>query len=97
MTSLAQAFESIQEDLDEFEVDFMEEFAIQVQNKTPVDSGRLKNGWYVNGMGLLSDVEYWQYVEFGTRHNAPVGMVRRTVAESQSIADTVSNRVGKMK
>lgn len=87
----------IEENLDEFMQAFAAEFLERVQQKTPVLTGRLRDGWVadVNGTELIvsNDVEYAEYIENGTPHIAPFGMLKQTVAEAEDIEAIAVARV----
>jgi HK97 gp10 family phage protein len=83
---------------------FGEEFLKRVEEKTPVDTGRLKASWtlkindktiQVTNKAINAEgVPYAIFVEFGTIHTRPVLMLNRTIAESTDIMRTAKAKVG---
>lgn len=61
------------------------EVAERIRRRTPVDTGRARAGWVVNGDVISNDVPYIGYLEMGTPRMAPFGMVRTTMEEVPSI------------
>lgn len=84
-------------EIDKFEIEFMNEFMERVKQRTPVyagkeanvHSGALKNGWSVvkndNGWELDNTQNYAVYVERGTWKMAPRAMVQTTILEIPQI------------
>ena len=68
---------------------FLADFLDLVKLRTPVITGKLRDGWY--GMVqdrevvVANDVDYASYVEYGTHKMAPRGMLRATANESEQI------------
>ena len=60
-----------------------DKFIAEVKMRTPVDTGRLQEGWQSEvtptHINISNDVPYAGYVEMGTAHHAPVGMAAATV------------------
>lgn len=80
--------------IEEFKQRFMKEFLTRVIRRTPVDTGKLQGAWTgrVDPDGNIyveNPIEYAEYVENGTPNHAPVGMIRTTVGEAQSIANQI--------
>jgi hypothetical protein len=59
----------------------IEELALRIQARTPVDTGNARDGWNIDGDAIVNFVEYIQYLEYGHSQQAPNGMVRVTLAE----------------
>ena len=85
--------------IDKFKEEFLSEFMMRVAMKTPVDTGKLKDGWTgeVKGsfISIGNDQPYAEFVENGTAHNAPVGMIKTTAHEGQQVADIAVERAKK--
>jgi len=98
MSKNQTVFAEVQADLDAFLPLFMEKFKAGVEGRTPVRSGALRGGWEVQ----VSDTEatltntqpYASFVEFGTRHMAPVGMVRTTTADAIRLTKETLKELG---
>lgn len=77
--------------------DVGDETLSRVKDKTPVASGRLRDGWVLDktdtAFQLSNDVPYAGYVEEGTTDNAPVGMLATTVLEIPDMIDQHLNKV----
>lgn len=71
--------------LDQFATMFIE----AVKQKTPVDTGKLKEAWQVKRDGVEIMIEnatpYAGHVEYGTEKMRPVGMLTSTINESERI------------
>ena len=91
----SQSEQMLQAEVDKIETfkqKFMSEFLKRVVRRTPVDTGKLQGSWVGRVDGNIyveNSAEYAEFVENGTPKNAPVGMIRTTVAEAQSIADNI--------
>lgn len=71
----------------------LEEQLQRIKNRTPVDTGQAKNGWYINKDGDIANPhEYVKYLEFGHSDKAPKGMVRITALEAESIINTIARK-----
>ena len=65
----------------------------KIRSKTPVRTGALKAGWYIEQMvnsgivelTILNDVPYAVYVEYGTEYMMGVHMLEQTINEITSI------------
>lgn len=74
------------------------EFVLSVRRRTPVDTGRLQNGWMAIptspfSVEIVNDVPYAEHVEFGTSRMAPRGMARTTMAEWPRIVNRAVARM----
>lgn len=85
---LADFFE---EDFERINDELLTELEKRMKLKTPVLSGRLKDGWKVEGNSVINDVEYAGYVEMGTVHQRPVGMMSSTLLEVDDILETINS------
>lgn len=68
-------------DIDDLKEYIIEEVALRIQARTPVDTGNARDGWNIDGDAIVNMVPYVQYLEFGWSQQAPNGMVRVTLAE----------------
>jgi hypothetical protein len=72
----------------------------RVEQRTPVVTGELQNGWGFDLNG--NDIRFWNvapysfWVEYGTEQMAPRGMLRTTLLELPDICERVSKKL-KMK
>jgi hypothetical protein len=84
--------------LEEFRAAFAEEFFNRVVNRTPIDTGILRDSWDINLTATSIDIDnsapYSAYVEYGTWKMAPRGMVRTTVLEAEQITKLAKERAG---
>ena len=74
-------------DLDGILSDLIDEMLIRVVERTPVDSGQAKESWVREDTGFSSYLPYINRLEDGYSDQAPNGMVRITLEESQDIFD----------
>ena len=81
-----------------FKQEFADEFRERVSARTPVDSGNLQKSWDAavlrDSIEISNGARYAAYIEYGTVHIPPVGMLRTTVLEAEDIARTAAERVG---
>jgi hypothetical protein len=91
MSGINATLENLPQAIDKVKRDFIDEFVKRVQQKTPVLTGRLRDGWEgdVNQMSVSNNVEYAEFVEFGTERTPPVAMLRTTIEESEQIFNKV--------
>jgi len=61
-----------------------------IQAKTPVRTGALRDGFYINDGDICNDVDYVDVVENGTPHRRGVYMIERSLPE---ISRRVEKRV----
>lgn len=84
--------------LEEFRVAFAEEFFTRVVNRTPVDTGFLRDSWTIDlqakSIDIVNDAPYAPYIEYGTWKMEPRGMVRTTALEAEEIAALAKERAG---
>lgn len=83
---------------------FGNEFVKRVQDKTPVDTGRLKAAWNLTvedtAITVANDARndkgepYSAYVEYGTEHTHGAFMLARTEMEKEDILKTARTQVG---
>jgi len=97
MATMEEVLAKYEKDLERFKVEFTNEFVARVKQKTPVDTGKLQNGWEGSikhdAIEVTNSVEYASYVEFGTEKERPVGMLRTTELEAQQITDEAMKKV----
>ena len=76
--------------LRKFPKEFAVEFQKRCEDRSPVRTGALKGGWgneVKNGVvEIYNTKDYASFVEMGTVHHAPVGMMRATALEAEEIA-----------
>ena len=81
-----------------YETEFVKEFVKRVEQRTPVLSGKLKDGYYVeengNNYELKNREDYAAYVELGTIHQRPAAMVQTTLLEMDDIGKIAKDRAG---
>jgi hypothetical protein len=81
-----------------FKQEFASEFLHRVELRTPVDTGALQRGWgqtqRQSGFDIWNTKDYAAYVEYGTPHHAPVGMISTTLVEKEQIAAIAKERSG---
>ena len=84
--------------LRKFKQEFAIEFQKRIEDRTPVVSGALKNGWVTTqtqqGITLSNTQDYAGYVEYGTDKMAPRAMVATTLLEKDQIAQIAKKRAG---
>jgi hypothetical protein len=81
---------------------FKEEFGVEtvqrVQKRTPVVTGDAQRGWGFERKA--SDIEIYNvsdhayFLEYGTQHMAPRGMLRVTLLEAADIAKVAAQKAG---
>ena len=85
-----RVFTAMHKRLDGFKDEFAKEFEKRVEQRTPVDTGKLKRGWksikLADSTLVGNDVKYANHVEEGTEHMAGAHMLKVTVAERNEIA-----------
>ena len=83
------AIDAVISDLEAFEKKFATNVFDTVRDKTPVKTGKARDGWTLDllpGKAIISnDVEYITYLELGTPTMRPRGMVSTTLAEIDAI------------
>lgn len=91
--SIEEISNIVQEDLNKLETELKNDLVETLKRKTPVNTGKSREGWKVSGNEIINDVEYIGYIETGTEHNRPVGMVSTTLKEVDSIIGDVIKRI----
>lgn len=72
----------------------MKESLKRIKRRTPVDTGRARASWEIaNGMEIVSDVPYMEYLEYGTYKMRPYRMVTTTAKEIDAITKQVANKL----
>lgn len=75
---------------------FAEEFEKRVKQRTPVRTGKLRNGWEIeitkDKINIKNDVEYAQFVEDGTENMRGAHMLKTTFSERNAIAKQAAKR-----
>jgi len=82
----------IEKDLESMIVDVRKEVRDRVARKTPVLSGRARDGWEIEGTKVINKVPYIGALEQGTSAKAPNGMVGTTLVEIDGIIKEILNK-----
>lgn len=89
-------FAGLQTQLRNFKEEFGMEFMERVKSRTPVRTGHLQNSWGFTmkktDIEIYNTAEYAAYVEYGTEHIEPRGMLRATLLEVEQIAEVAKER-----
>ncbi len=84
---------------DDYADEFAQEFEDRVAQRTPVDTGLLRNSWETHvsasEITISNDVEYAGFVEDGTEHMEGAHMIKTTIMEIPEISRVVLNRIAK--
>ena len=84
---------------DDYADEFAQEFEDRVAQRTPVDTGHLRDSWETHvsasEITISNDAEYAGFVEDGTEHMEGAHMVKTTMSEVPEIARIVLNRITK--
>lgn len=88
--SMEEISKIVFDDLDRLQIDLLENILDEVRQKTPVDSGEAKNGWKISGKDIINDVDHIGYLETGTAHTRPIGMVSTTLVGIDSLVKQVT-------
>ena len=95
---ITSVFLLIDGNLSKYKKEFADEFLKRVKQRTPVDTGTLQGAWTATfedkSVTIENDTPYAGYVEMGTVHHSPVGMLRTTVAEAENISEVAKERAG---
>jgi len=75
----------LQKKVEEVQDIFLVNCLESIKAKTPVDTGRARDGWYIAGKQILNDVPYVPYLEMGTEKMRPFAMVAATVANKEDL------------
>jgi hypothetical protein len=93
-----QFFVDLKTNLRKFKQEFAMEFQQRVEQRSPVRTGALQKGWVTDqkqtGFTLSNVQPYAGFVEWGTEHMAPVGMVATTLLEKEQIAAVAKQKAG---
>jgi hypothetical protein len=63
----------------------MKQLYDEIRDKTPVRSGKLKDGWELLPEQIRNEVPYAGFIERGTEYISPVGMVATTIENIDNI------------
>ena len=73
------------------------EIADRVSRRTPVDTGRARDGWVLSGAGhsytVQNPVPYITALEHGHSAQAPAGMVAVTLSEAPALVERLAREV----
>jgi hypothetical protein len=90
--------DALEKKLDKAKTEFAKEFKARWDRRTPVVSGTLQKGNIVTVAAgqfeFTNDVHYFPFVENGTPHQKPVGMLKTTVHESADIWEKAMRKAG---
>jgi hypothetical protein len=94
-----KVFLNLDTNLRKFKEEVGVEFRRTVEEKTPVgETGRLKAGWgftmKAKDIEIYNITEYASFVEYGTPHMAPRGMLRATILEMDRIVEVAKQKAG---
>lgn len=96
MSDIAGVFVKLNTRLRRFKQEFGMEFKQRLEDKTPVMTGEMRDGW---GFEMKqSDIEIYNtaphasFVEYGTEKMTPRAPLRRTLLEKDDIAQVAANR-----
>ena len=91
-------FAGLNTSLRKFKQEWGIEFVERVRQRTPVVTGALKEGWgftaKAKDITIWNTEDYSAFVEYGTIHIAPRGMMRATLRESEQIAEVAAKKAG---
>ena len=79
-------------DLELIKKEFIEEILLRVVERTPVKTGQAREGWEKTDSGIFNTLPYIEKLEEGSSDQAPNGMLRITLEESQEIFDEIVKR-----
>jgi hypothetical protein len=57
----------------------------ELEQATPVDTGKARDGWYFTGSSIRNDVEYIDELNQGTSKQAPAYFIEKTVLAQTGI------------
>lgn len=72
-------------DIEGLKAHVLKEVLDRVQRRTPVDTGRARDAWTLDGNRVVNKTPYIGLLENGTTTMEPVGMVRTTLEEVPDI------------
>lgn len=75
--------DDLEQQLLKYKNDCLETLLNNIKQNTPVNTGKLRDGWKIQGDNIINDIEYCEYVEFGTIKQRPVGFIRKTLLDIQ--------------
>ena len=91
-------FAGLDTSLRKFKREFGVELLERVKARTPVDTGHLQNSWgfteKARDIEIYNTKDYAAYVEYGSEHNRPVGMLSTTLLEAEQIAAVARQKAG---
>lgn len=91
-------FAGLDTKLKKFKSEFGVELIDRVRQRTPVITGALRDGWgFTNkatDISIWNTEDYAAFVEYGTVHMEPRGMLRTTLLEKDQIAEVAAKKVG---
>jgi len=90
-----RVFTDLKDELNDAHECFLEESLKEIQRRTPVRSGRLRDSWEIDEDSIITDVDYAEYVEYGTVDTPPRAMVRTTALGAQSTYNKCYEKVRK--
>ena len=82
ITSASDNFDDMSEE------EYIEEVLDAIVSYTPVDTGVMQSGWYVDGDDIVNDIDYTSYQELGTEFfTGNAGFVEAALASVEADAD----------
>ena len=95
---ISKIFVDLETGLRRFKQEWAMEALARIESRTPIDTGALQRGWgqtqRATGFDIWNTKDYAAYVEFGTPHHAPVGMISTTLVEADQISTIAKQRAG---
>lgn len=93
-----KVFAGLDTKLLKFKEEYGVEFVRRVRDKTPVKTGHLQASWgferKATDIEIYNVADYAGYIEYGTEHIPPVGMMRATLEEANQIAEVAAEKAG---
>ena len=93
-----KVFVDLDTNLRRFKIEWASECLQRIEARTPVLSGALQAGWgqtqRQGGFDIFNTKDYAAFVEYGTVHHAPVGMISTTLVEKDQITAVAKERSG---
>lgn len=98
MAEIDKVFLKLDTNLRKFKQEIGIEATARAAARTPVKSGHLQNSWgftmKATDIEIYNVADYASYIEYGTEHIAPVGMLRATLEEMPQIMEIAAERAG---
>ena len=85
--------DNIKSDFEKYQERLLQNIYAEIVMKTPIDTSTLLDGWKIENGSIINDVPYAGFVENGTIHMKPVGMVATTLADIDRITQETINSI----